>query len=590
MTVLQALDRYYDRLVYRASAVPSGYVEQQIGYALVIDSEGRIVQVNRLGSLTSRKAAQVLVVPAPITVPKARTSGSIVPYFLWDKSSYLLGVRKPPKPGEKEETKIEEKFAASRKLHLELLAEVIDPSLVAVRSFFERYEAGVPEDLIPLDCRDRPYVFSLDGSREYAHATQEARNIWAEREPREDWATGVCLVRGTFGPIERLHPKITGFKDADTLVSFNEDAFKSYGKDKGANAPASRAATHGYTSALNSLLGPGSRQRIQIGDATVVFWADASGVGETVANAAESFFAMMIEAPDDESEAAKVSDALKLVAKGRPVQEASPEIAPGVRFHVLGLAPNAARLSIRFWLEDTFERFAAQLARHHEDLALQPRPLGWTEAKPPSVQRLLVKTTALQEKFDKIPPLLAGEVMRAVLTGAPYPRTLLTAAIVRLRAGDDPRSGWHAAIIKACLNRFANTEKEKLPVALDPNRQDTAYQLGRLFAVLESAQYAALGRVNAPIGDRYYAAASSMPARVFGTLLRGLKNHVADARKRGRGGWIEPKVAEIVANLPPELPRTLKLEDQGRFAIGYYHERATRPAKANEAETGDQDK
>jgi CRISPR-associated protein Csd1 len=255
--------------------------------------------------------------------------------------------------------------------------------------------------------------------------------------------------------------------------------------------------------------------------------------------------------------------------------------SPARVFHVVGLAPNAARLSVRYWLTDTIDAFAERLARHYEDLRIEPEPLGWGIA--PSVGRVLVRTAALQQKFENIPPLLAGEVTRAVLEGRPYPRSWLAAAIVRLRAGDGPRSGWHAAAIKACLNRNLD-DKEKLPVALDPAREDRAYQLGRLFAVLEAAQYAALGRVNAPIGDRYYASASATPARVFGTLLRGLKNHVADARKRGQGRWIEAKVAAIVAKLPPELPRTLSLEEQGRFAIGYYHERAARPEKKPDAE------
>jgi CRISPR-associated protein Csd1 len=167
--------------------------------------------------------------------------------------------------------------------------------------------------------------------------------------------------------------------------------------------------------------------------------------------------------------------------------------------------------------------------------------------------------------------------MRAVLTGSPYPRTWLAAVIIRLRAGDDPRRGWHAAAIKAYLSRMNNEETP--PVSLDPNNPNPAYQLGRLFAVLEAAQYAALGRVNASIADRYYAAASAMPARVFGSLIRSARNHISDARKRNQGRWIEPRLDEIMSHLPPDLPRTLRLEDQGRFAIGYYHERAFRPVK-----------
>ena len=277
----------------------------------------------------------------------------------------------------------------------------------------------------------------------------------------------------------------------------------------------------------------------------------------------------------DEQQSATVREALEKVAKGRADLPSAPVLMDEVEFFVLGLAPNAARLSVRYWLANSFAAFANALDKHGADLAIAPPPWG---EKAPSVQRLLVKTTALLEKFDNIPPGVAGEVMRAVLTGGSYPRTWLAAAIIRLRAGDDPSRGWHAAAIKACINRMS--KEEPLPVTLEPDNPSPAYQLGRLFAVLESAQYAALGRVNASIADRYYGAASATPARVFGALLRGAKTHISDARKRGKGGWIEPKLGEIIARLPPDLPKTLRLEDQGRFAVGYYHERASRPAKA----------
>jgi CRISPR-associated protein Csd1 len=286
----------------------------------------------------------------------------------------------------------------------------------------------------------------------------------------------------------------------------------------------------------------------------------------------------------DPAEAVKLWEALKFVAEGRPIDKLGLGLKPGTRFYVLGLAPNAARLSVRYWLEDDFSQFASRLAAHHHDLLIEPVP--WHT--PPSIQRLLVRTTALQQKFENIPPLLAGELARAVLTGARYPRTLLSATVTRLRAGDNLGSGWHAAAIKVCINR---SEEEKVPESLDPRNHNPAYQLGRLFALLEAAQYAALGPVNAPIGDRYYAAASATPARVFGPLLRGLRNHLSDARKRGRGGWIEPRIVDVMKQLPPDLPRSLRLEDQGRFAVGYYHERANRVSReTNAAEPqGDQE-
>jgi CRISPR-associated protein Csd1 len=202
----------------------------------------------------------------------------------------------------------------------------------------------------------------------------------------------------------------------------------------------------------------------------------------------------------------------------------------------------------------------------------------------PSIARLLVKTTAVQEKFENVPPLLGGDLARTVLGGGPYPRTWLTAALIRLRAGDDPTSGWHAAAIKACLNRNAQDDQEEMPVSLKEDHQSQAYQLGRLFAVIEAAQRAALGKLNASVADRYYASASATPARVFASLLRNARNHISDLKKRGSGFWFEKRLDEIIARLPPDLPRTLKLEDQGRFAIGYYHERAQRRAKFAEGD------
>ena len=193
------------------------------------------------------------------------------------------------------------------------------------------------------------------------------------------------------------------------------------------------------------------------------------------------------------------------------------------------------------------------------------------------MQRLLVKTTALQEKFENIPPLLAGEVMRAVLSGGRYPRTLLTAALIRLRAGDSPESGWHAAAIRAVLARdrrlrFPEEERTWL-MSLQRDLDDPPYQLGRMFAALEAAQRLALKQVNATIRDRYFGAASANPASVFPLLLRGVQNHLSKLRKEGKGGWIEKEIEDISGLLPPTLPRALTLEAQGRFVIGYYHQR-----------------
>lgn len=408
-----------------------------------------------------------------------------------------------------------------------------------------------------------------------------------------------CLITGHAAHPARLHPTIKGVSGAQvagaSLVSFNLDAFTSYGRQQGANAPVSEEAAERYGAALNGLLAYRGRNRLPrgIGDATVVFWADASGAAEEqAATTAEELFRATFGASDDEekgsdaidddhAEARRVRDALTAIAEGRP-QDVHPVLTRGAQFHVLGLSPNAARLSVRFWFSNTLERLAQALLAHLRDIEIQPPPRFWTSRKgPPEIWRLLVKTTAVQEKFENVPPQLAGDLARAVLTGAPYPRTWLVAALMRLRAGDPPDTGWHAAAIKACINR--NPEEEDLPVALDPENPNESYQLGRLFALLETAQRLALGNnVNATIVDRYYASASSTPARVFPSLLRGARVHVADVRKQPQksrlGMWLETRLNAVTQRLGPEFPTTLRLEDQGRFALGYYHERAYKAA------------
>jgi CRISPR-associated protein Csd1 len=587
MTVLQALYRYYHRMAARNEAEAPGYSREKIGFAIVLSEDGEPID-----KLDLREPAGTRMVPRLLEVPAAvKRASNILPNILWDKTSYVLGRT----AGEGRRTPQE--HAAFKLANLAMLDGANDKGLVALRRFLEAWSPA-RFDAAPFiaEMLDANVVFRLGGELRFIHQREAARRL-IEARVGGDGPTGFCLVTGVEAPLRRLHPSIKGVEGAQSsgasLVSFNLDAFSSYGKEQGANAPTSDAAAFRYGAALNRMLDrSGSRNRVArpIGDTSVIFWADTSAaVDENAAMAAEGVFAAGMDpaaqdggADHDSSEAAKLRDALDKLADGRPVQDLDLGLVPGTRFHVLGLAPNAARLSVRYWLDDSFDVFARRLADHYRDLVIEPAPWG---AKPPSVQRLLVKTTALQEKFDNIPPLLAGEVMRAVLSGTRYPRTLLTAAIIRLRAGDDPRTGWHAAAIKACINR---SEEENVPMALEPDNPSAAYQLGRLFAVLESAQYAALGRVNASISTRYYGSASATPARVFGPLLRGLRHHVADALKQGRGGWIDGKVGEIIAKLPPNLPPALRLEDQGRFAIGYYHERAFRRPSADEIDQSEE--
>lgn len=578
MTILQALDSYYHRL---DGVAEPGRSPEKFGWCIVLDRDGKVVDVEDLHDLSGKKPRpRLFMVPAAVK----RTVG-IAPNFLWDKSAYVLGRT----AGEGKRTAQE--HAAFVTAHLERLAGQTDEGLVALRLFLEKWR---PEhfdgtDLFTPEMLDANFMFRLDGEREYLHDRPAARAL-AEAKTGDGDGDGIfCLISGERGSVARLHPTIKGVEGAQSsgaaLVSFNLDAFTSLGKEQGANAPTNEAAAFRYGAALNHLLtrdGP-NRIRRPIGDATVVFWADASNA--EAAEAADALFAWWAAGDiSDEEEARKVREQMEAVAKGRPIADLRADIEPGTRFHVLGLSPNAARLSVRYWLTGELDQFARRLANHHADLKIDPAPMGWGAA--PSINRLLARTTALQEKFENIPPLLAGEVMRAILSGGRYPQSLLAAAIIRLRAGDDPLSGWHAAIIRAVLHRDhrIDLKKEDVPVSLAPDEPNKAYQLGRLFAVLETAQRMALGRINATIRDRYFGAASAAPASVFPLLLRGAQNHLGKLRKSGKGGWIEREIEDILDKLSLDLPRALPLAEQGRFAVGYYHQRKDQFKARPEAE------
>lgn len=581
MTVLQALDRYYDRMAARQQVVAPGWSVEPIGIVLELNEDGSLLQA-KVWQDTRGK-------PRPEAVPKwfSRSGTASTPYFLWDNVAYVLGL------GMKDPGKTTRDHAAFRQLHLTELADATDSALVALCRFLEAWkpENGLPEGLTEKHLTLN-IAFQLRGENGLLHNHSSALTLVERLRATVDRPQyGFCLIRGESLPLVRLHPKIKGVDGTASaevpLVSFNADAFESYGKEQGYNAPTSSTAAFRYGAALNALLARGGRNRLRIADSTIAFWADASAYdaaeAENAARLAEDIFAEALESTTDEQDAARLGIRLSDIAKGRALADASLDLLDRVGFYVLGLAPNAARLSVRYWIDNDFAHVRSALENYANAVKIEPPP--W-RGRAPSVHRLLCNTTAVQEKADNIPSGLAGEVLRSVLTGEAYPRTWLAATVMRLRAGDDPRRGWHAAAIKACLSRMKMEEIP--PVPLDPDNPNAAYQLGRLFAVLEAAQYAALGRVNATIADRFYGAASATPARVFGALLRGAKNHISDARKRNQGMWIEPRLGQIMARLPADLPRTLRLEDQGRFAIGYYHERTHRPAKAetaNEAAT-----
>ncbi|MGE3149241.1 MAG: type I-C CRISPR-associated protein Cas8c/Csd1, partial [Pseudorhodoplanes sp.] len=557
MSVLAALNGYYDRLAKKDAAPPYGYSYENISFAIILSPEGKLVDVQDV-RVTSDGRPRPRRLAVPNDPRSTRTSG-IAPYFLWDKTAYVFGVTE----GSRKRTAQE--HAAFKELHNRLLSDSNDEGFGALRGFLNDWTPDHFEQLRDAEeIMDSNVVFRLDGEHGYLHDRSAGKGIWQAFLREASPAVGMCLITGAEAPLATLHPPIRGVYGAQMagayIVSFNINAFESYGLKSGANAPVSERAAFGYTTALNKLLERGSTNRVQIADASTVFWAEASEGGETAAETAEGVFSILVDppAPDDEQEAAQVRDVLDKIEKGRPLEEAEPGVEEGTDFYVLGLSPNAARLSIRFWYEGTFGDLARRFRDHWDALRIEPMP--WRTA--PSLWRLLYETAA-QRKAENIPPLLAGELMRAILTGGRYPRTLLSAVITRMRADQDI-NGMRAAICKACLVRNG----EDIDVSLNREETNPGYRLGRLFAVLESVQRAALGKVNATIRDRYYGAASATPASVFPVLLRNTGHHLSSLRKGDKSGlahWFETEMGQIVDGLKAQFPSNLRIEDQGRF-------------------------
>ncbi|MBS0390564.1 MAG: type I-C CRISPR-associated protein Cas8c/Csd1 [Proteobacteria bacterium] len=445
------------------------------------------------------------------------------------------------------------------------------PGVRAVLAFLDGLDVAALERFPALaDIRaSNPLVsFRLQGEVELICQQPAIAAAAANTSEDDDGPRAMCLITGQQAPIERLHTAIKGVWGAQTsganIVSFNARAFESYGKTErqGENAPISKAAAFKYTTALNHLLRKGSPQRMQVGDASTVCWADHASPFETAFS--ELFGQDAPENPDDGTPA--VQALFNAMHSGRFAQPEGDN-----RFHVLGLSPNAARISVRFYHCLPLRDMAGRITQHFADLELVHGP---HDAPYPSLFRLLT-AVALQAKADNIPPNLGGGIVAAILSGpnAPYPALWLNAAVGRCRA-EQKVSYLRAAAIKACLNRSIrfrhSPEKEFLPM-LNPDNHHTAYRLGRLFAVLEKIQEEASPGLNATIRDRYYGAASSTPVAVFTTLLR-LKNAHLKKLVAGRAVWFEKLLGEVLAPVQ-DFPRQLPLPDQGRFALGYYHQR-----------------
>lgn len=596
--ILTALNDYYDRLAAQpdSTIAPLGYSYEKISFGLVLSPEGKLVDVLDLRDTSNKKPRPSLIL---VTQPPKRSGVNPPPAFLWDNTKYALGLTEGQ--DEKAQKRAAEAHEAFRAYHEDVLADTDDEGLLALLRFLRQWQPEHSHDFPKLsdEVLDTNVVFRLEGEQPFIHQREAAKTLRKQLLEQAETPEGTCLVTGKRAPVARVHPSIKGVKDAQSMgasiVSFNEKAYESYGKSQGDNAPVSEKAAFAYTTTLNHLLRnePDNHQRLQIGDATTVFWALAEDPSQT--QAAEQTFAQMLNpGASDESETERLKRLLDSVSRGQLLREQDPGLNDDAQIYVLGLAPNASRLSIRYWETGSLGSFAQRMAQHFQDLSLDPLP--WKTF--PGIWRLLLETTPHRGKekkgsWDDIPPQLSGELTRAILTGRRYPRSLLTNIIMRMRTDGDI-SSLRVALCKGVLARDRRLGvkgiQEEVPVSLDKENTNAGYRLGRLFAALERAQSAALGdNVNATIRDRYYGAASATPASIFPVLLRNAQHHLGRLRKdrTGLAVNLEKEIGEIMDGLGSTFPKSLRLESQGQFAIGYYHQSQSHFRKTETAEQGE---
>lgn len=577
--ILQALYDYYQRKC--ASADPAerlpayGLEEKEIPFVLEITADGELVQLRDTRSQDGKKkVGRRYLVPQGVK----RASG-IAANLLWDNVEYALGIDTRGKA----DRVVEQHAAFLARIAALPESAQSDAGLKAVLAYLDKID---PERLAQepafAEAKESNALLSFKLHGEPQLVCQRpavASAAMAACDPADDVPKAWCLVTGQPAETERLHTAIKGVWGAQTsganIVSFNLDAFGSYAKSQGENAPVGKPAAFAYTTALNHLLGKGSRNRFQVGDASTACWAEQQG--EAVSEY-DSLLADIFGHHDDPDAGVKaVTTLFDSVQSGRF------DGAEGKsRYFVLGLAPNAARISVRFFHTMTLAELAPRILQHFKDLKLAHGP---NDPDYPSLFRLLTACAA-QGKADNIPPNLGGAIVDAILADpdAPYPSLWLNAAVNRCRA--EREVNYHrAAAIKACLNRSIRRhpqEKEFQPM-LDLDNTSAAYRLGRLFAVLEKIQEEASPGLNATIRDRYYGAASSTPVAVFTTLLR-LKNAHLKKLSQGRSVSFEKLLGEVLSAVT-DFPAHLTLADQGRFALGYYHQRQAFFTKSDKTES-----
>lgn len=567
--ILQALVSYYETLAARGELPQPGWAPVKVSYVLNLDDQGDITTVVCIKEEVTRGKKKAMVpqtiqLPAPVK----RTVG-VTANFLCDNSSYILGADKKGKPKRSLEC-----FQACKTLHETLLVSVEEPAARALLSFFDHWQpekltehpAFAHQDMEDL-LASANLIFRYRGR--YLHEIPAIRQAWQDYyNNSQDSQQFPCLVTGKLAPVAQLHPSIKGIYGAQSsgasLVSFNAPAFCSYDREQGLNAPTSQYAAFAYGAALNYLI---ATQNTRVGDVTLLFWAES---GEEAYADALKRFGFGGGDEDDQYKEEDLKGLMESLAEGADVEWDGTRIDPNMTFYILGISPNAARLSVRFFLRNSFGQFIRSVKAHYDRLEIVRPSFDPFDNIP--VWRMLKETVNPNSREKKPAADMAGDTLRTILTNTPYPATLLNGVTLRIRS-DREMNRTRAAILKAYYlkNRNPFVPEEVLTVSLNQDSNHEAYVLGRLFSVLEAIQSDANPGINATIRDKYFSSASATPGVVFPTLVNLAQKHLRKLDE-GKKIFYDKQLTELMSKLGETYPNRMNLPQQGAFQLGYYHQ------------------
>lgn len=574
--ILQALTDYYETLLEDKKVAGQGWCVAKTAFALDLSADGRLKGVISLKEEVERGKKKVWVSSRRMVPQMETRSSGVKANFLCDNSKYILGI-----DTEGSGNRIQDCFKASKEKHLKILENVDSAIAQAIKSFFYTWnpqEAKENEKLLEIwdgITEGSNIIFTMDGNE--AQDDEEIRMAWETFLGNEKTGIrGVCLVTGKEDEITRIHTLIKGVQGAQSagasLVAFNAPAFESYEKEQGYNAYIGKYAAFAYTTALNYLLS--QRDYVfQFGDTTVLFWAEN---GEEIY---QDVFGWSIEPQEDNQELIK--NIFRNLKENRAIDIDGIRLNEDQKFYILGLAPNAARLSIRFFYQNSFGNILINIQEHYSRMNLV-KP-SWENREYLGVGNMLYETVNQKSKDKKPVPNLSGAVLKSILANTKYPENLYGNVLIRIRAEQGRITWGRAAIIKAFLIRNYQLEKGEEFVGLNQENNDTAYVLGRLFAVLESIQEEANPGINATIKDKYFNAACANPASVFPVLIKLKNSHIRklERQKEWKKAFYEKILTELTGKIA-EFPKRLTLEEQGQFILGYYHQVQKRYEKKEE--------